>query len=78
MDAHPECVSMVGTGSQRCPKRPKQQQSVNTVRKIVLFHLWDTAFTFLDITHPSASARALGKHPAWPGCGWDAEWPGHG
>lgn len=24
-----------------------------------MFHLWDTAFTFLDITQPSASAQPL-------------------
>lgn len=82
MDARPECVSTVGTGSQKCPKRPKQQQSVNTVRKIVLstVHVSFMGHSIhLSGHHPSQCiGTALEKCPAWPGCGWDADWHGNG
>ena len=74
---HPERVSVVGTGSQSCPRRPKQpQQSMNTVRKIVLSTLHVSLVghsIHLSGHHPAQCiGTALEKCPAWPGCGWDA------
>lgn len=80
---HPERVSVVGTSSQSCPRRLKQpQQSMNTVIKIVLStpHVSLVGHSIhLSGHHPAQCiGTALEKCPAWPGCGWGAEWHGHG